>query len=366
METTYDPIVAGPEPLPFLQLRRLAAPRLGLALVLVSSRGELASFPGGSPVPAARFGNYRSAYYIDTAEHQLYLDAQLPSSDPGFVFQAHLTYRCQVADPADVARRQIRDIGGLVAPRLVATMRAASRRSDIAESSRAEEAIEEALHAMIADPAVEITGCGIELPVQADEAASSGRSFRDTHRETRLTGMKVGPMRELLAGGNPALLALHLANHPEDTGPVMEMIVAGDIAEAGNMLHAIGIMYGRGGSDDEPFETRDERKKLMDRFLDRALPAGTLYSSGMTADGEARSRGSRLRGSLAGPPADAERRAIGAAVVGESEGLPPGAPGAKRDDRGSHGRRSDGDTLRPSRIVPPRPGRRDPDRDDEA
>ena len=61
-------------------------------------------------MPAARLGNYRSAYYIDTAEHLLYLDAQLPSSDPGFVFQAHLTYRCRVTDAADVARRQIRDM----------------------------------------------------------------------------------------------------------------------------------------------------------------------------------------------------------------------------------------------------------------
>lgn len=364
METTYDPIVGGPEPLPFLQLRRLAAPRLGLALVLVSSRGELVSFPGGSPAPAARFGNYRSAYYIDTAEHQLYLDAQLPSSDPGFVFQAHLTYRCRVTDPADVARRQIRDMRSLVAPRLVATMRGASRRLDIAESSRAEEAIEEALRSVSADLAVEITGCGIELPVHADEAASSGRSFRDTHRATRLTGMKVGPMRELLAGGNPALLALHLANHPDDTGPVMEMIVAGDIAEARNMLQAISIMYGRSGSDDEPFETRDERKKLMDRFLTRALPAGTLYGSETAADAGPRSGGSRLRGSLAGP-ADPGRKVISTAVVGKDEVPPPGEP-TPRDGGGSRERPGYGETLRPSRVVPPRPGRRDPDHDEDS
>jgi hypothetical protein len=311
-------------------------------------------------VPAARLGNYRSAYYIDTAEHLLYLDAQLPSSDPGFVFQAHLTYRCRVTDAADVARRQIRDMRSLVAPRLVATMRGASRRLDIAESSRAEEAIEEALRSVSCDPAVEISGCGIELPVHADEAASSGRSFRETHRETRLTEMKVGPMRELLAGGNPALLALHLANHPDDTGPVMEMIVAGDIAEAQNMLQAISMMYGRSGSDEEPFETRDERKKLMDRFLTRALPTGTLHGAGTGADAGPRPSGSRLRGSLA---ADPGRKVISASVVGDTGESPRGT--ADRDDgRPTEGRPDGSGAPRPSRIVTSRPVRRDPDSDE--
>jgi hypothetical protein len=362
MEATYDPIVGGPEPLKYWKWRRLGAPRLGLTLVLISSRGELVTFPGGSPVPAARLGNYRSAYYIDTAEHLLYLDAQLSSSDPGFVFQARLTYRCRVTDAADVARRQIRDMRSLVAPRLVATMRAASRGLDIAESAQAEEAIEVALASVSCDSAVEITGCGIEFPLRADEAESSGRSFRDTHRGTRLTGMKVGPMRKLLEGGNPALLALHLANHPEDTGPVMEMIVAGDIAEAHNMLQAISIMYGRSGSDDEPFETRDERKKLMDRFLTRGLPAGTLYGSGTTPDAGSRSGESRLRGSLAGS-ADTARKVISASVVSDTEETPREAPSERNDGRPDGGRR---DFPRPSRIKTSRPERRDPDGDEES
>ncbi len=361
METTYDPIVGGPERLPFLQLRPLAAPRLGVAVVLVSSRGDLVTCPGGAPLPAARFGNYRSVYYLDTAEHQLLLDTQLPSSDPGFVFQAHLTYRCRVTDPADVARRQIRDIGGLVAPHLVATMRAASRRLDIAETSRAEEAIQKALDTVSCDPAVDVSGCRVELPVHRDEAESSGRSFRETHRSTRLTGMKVDPMRELLAGGNPALLALHLANHPGDTGAVMEMVVAGDIAEARNMLQAISIMYGRSGPDEEPFDTRDERRKLMDRFLARALPAaGGMHGGAVASEADPRSHGSRLRGSLArdsGPG----RLVIGS-VVDEHDHPAAEPPGAGGDEAGPGGR-SGG--PRSSRVVLPRPSRPDPDGDEE-
>ena len=108
-------------------------------------------------------------------------------------------------------------------------------------------------------------------------------------------------MRELLEGGSPALLALHLSSHPEDTGPLVEMMVAGDIAEAQNMLQAISIMYGRDGKE-EPFESRDERKKLMERFLSRALPTGGRYigRSRRGRDRDDRPRGgSRLRGSLA-------------------------------------------------------------------
>jgi hypothetical protein len=329
MESTYDPIVGGPEQLPFFQLRSLASPRLGVALVLVSAKGELVTSAAGSPAPPGRFGNYRSVYYIDTAEHQLFLDAQLPSADPGFVFQAHLTYRCRVADPAEVARRQIHDIGELVRPQLTAAMRAATRRLDIGESARAEEAIENALLEIACDPAVEVSQCQAELPVHADEAASSARSYRETRRSTRLTGMRVGPMRELLAGGSPDLLALHLANHPEDTGPIMEMLVAGDIAEAQNMLQAIGIMYGRPGAEEEPFETREERKQLMDRFLTRALPTGSLYGGRGAARGEGRpGGGSRLRGSLA-RPAGRDPLMIEGEVVGEAESSDAHPPTAR-------------------------------------
>jgi hypothetical protein len=362
METTYDPIIGGPETLPFLQLRSLAAPRLGVALVLVSDRGELLAIPGGSPVPAVRFGNYRTAYYIDTAEHHLALNVQLPSADPGFAFQANLTYRCRVNDPAAVARRQIHDIGALVNPCLIAAMRTASRRLDIAESADAEEAIQRALRSVSCDPAVEVSNWGVELPLHADEAASSGRTFRETRRTTRLTKEKVEPLREILAGGNPALLALHLANHPEDTGPAMEMLVAGEIAEARNMLQAISIMYGHSGPDDEPFDTRDERKMLMDRFLTRALPSGPLYGGEASPRTEPRLRGSRLRGSLTGP-SSLERRVISAEVVSDAEDYPAGGGGTPREGEPHRDRPG---TPRRSRIVTSKPARRDPDSEEDS
>jgi hypothetical protein len=140
----------------------------------------------------------------------------------------------------------------------------------------------------------------------------------------------------------------------------MEMIVAGDIAEAQNMLQAISMMYGRSGSDEEPFETRDERKKLMDRFLTRALPTGTLYGAGTGADAGPRPSGSRLRGSLA---ADPGRKVISASVVGDTGESPRGT--ADRDDgRPTEGRPDGSGAPRPSRIVTSRPVRRDPDSDE--
>jgi hypothetical protein len=351
METTYDPILGGPEQLPYMQLRPLPRPRLGTALVLVSARGELVTFLAGSPAPAVRFGNYRSAYYIDTAEHPLVLNVQLPSSDPGFMFQARLSYRCRVIDPADIAARQLHDIGGLLRPLLIPLMRSATYRLDIAQSAIAEDAVENALRTADSDPAVKISSCSVEFPVLADEAASSGHAFRETHRSNRITEMKVEPLQKLLAGGSPDLLALHLAHHPEDTGPVMEMIVAGDIAEAQNMLQAISIMYGRNGGDEEPFETREERKHLMERFLARALPAGGRYVGGSgTSSDEKRRGGSRLRGTLSRNSDDPPRLVVSEAI---SEDGARGAASVRRT---------------PDSVDEPssRRSRRDPDADDEA
>ena len=355
MEATYDPIVSGPEQVSLVQLRPLARPQLGLALVLVAPSGELLTFESGTPVRIPAVGRARTMYLIDTAEHQLFLEAQLPSSDPAFVFMAHLTYRTRVADPAAIASRQIRDIGELLRPYLVGAMRAATRRVDIAHAARAEEAIEAALATVVCDRAVTVSNYHVELPVQADEAASSGRSFRETTRTLRLSEIKASQMRDLLAGGSPDLLALHLAEHPEDTGAIIEMIVAGDIAEGRNMLQAISIMYGRGGSDDEPFDSHDERRKLMDRFLARALPAGSVWDgpAGPGSDrGGARSEGSRLggsrlRGSLARSP---EPPIIDVSVVEPADDESPGSGGREEA---------------PGRRAGPSPARRDPDLDDE-
>jgi hypothetical protein len=363
MATTYDPILGGPDQLPYMQWRTLPPPQLGTTLVLISSGGDLVTCRAGAPVPAVRFGNYRTAYYIDVTEHQLVLDAQLPSSDPGFIFYVRLTYRCQVTDAAQVAARQIRDVGELLGPRLITTMRTVARRIDISRASTAEEAVHDALSGVSFDPAVQITVGSVEFPVHADEAADSGRTFREVHRTNRLNEMKVGPMRELLAGGSPDLLALHLATHPEDTGPVMEMIVAGDIAEAQNMLQAISIMYGRDGGEEEPFESRDERKKLMERFLSRALPTGGRYVGGPGSrdrhDDGSRG-GSRLRGSLTQGSRD-DRPAIRAPVIDD---------GREEPHRGGTRRSADPSPEPSARDQPPRrqepSGRRDPDADGEA
>jgi hypothetical protein len=362
METTYDPILGGPDQLPYMQVRALPPPQLGTALVLISSRGDLVTCRAGAPVPSIRFGNYRTAYYIDVTEHQLVLDAQLPSSASGFVFYVHLTYRCRVIDAARVADRQIRDVGELLGPRLTTSMRVAARRIDISDTSDAEEAVHDALTRGSFDPSLEITVGSVEFPVHADEAADSSRTIREAHRTNRLNEIKVGPMRKLLAGGSPDLLALHLATHPEDTGPTMEMIVAGDMAEAQNMLQAISIMYGRDGGEEEPFESRDERKRLMERFLSRALPTGGgRYISGPGAhdrhdDGPR--GGSRLRGSLSRGSRD-EHLAISAEVVDHGHDEPYGADGRRSDPSP----RSSAPDPAHRRREPS--SRRDPDADDE-
>jgi hypothetical protein len=143
----------------------------------------------------------------------------------------------------------------------------------------------------------------------------------------------------------------------------MEMIVAGDIAEAQNMLQAISIMYGRDGGEEEPFESRDERKKLMERFLSRALPTGGRYVGGPGSrdrhDDGSRG-GSRLRGSLTQGSRD-DRPAIRAPVIDD---------GREEPHRGGTRRSADPSPEPSARDQPPRrqepSGRRDPDADGEA
>lgn len=152
---TYDPILETATP--------LTTPRAGTALVLETAHSEPLVVLHGEQLPTRPFGAYRRSHLVDLTLHALELDAELPSQDRSFSFDATVSFTCQVTNPAMVAVAGIHDLTGAIRPRLVKILRAVAQRYDVLDVALAEAALNSALDRYYGNSAVRLGQFVVEL-----------------------------------------------------------------------------------------------------------------------------------------------------------------------------------------------------------
>ncbi|MFD4755981.1 MULTISPECIES: SPFH domain-containing protein [unclassified Streptomyces] len=117
------------------------------ALVLLAPNGKAHTYlPGQQPTRGELVsGNFRTLYEVDLGVRHLSLRHELPSRGDAAFFVAEVDLTWRVTDAAVIVNRRIRDVRALVEPRLRSLMRRATRRFDIEDSAKAEDAVAEAL-----------------------------------------------------------------------------------------------------------------------------------------------------------------------------------------------------------------------------
>ncbi|MER5206254.1 hypothetical protein [Streptomyces sp. NPDC002825] len=326
-EQTYDPVLSFEE-LPKWRLTKpVRPPEPGRAVVLVRESGTSLTIRSGEEIPSSRFGAYSGMFTVDLTEHRLILDIPLLSRDPTFSFRSRIDLVCRVADPAQVVARGIRDMSGALFGHLRKTLREVAREYDIAEFHQAERALNGAMAGFTGDDAIRLRNVQVELLVDEDEIATSGREFRDVVRETRLAGMRRGRHLDMIREeGLDGLIAEIM----EKEGPraALTWIEKNEAEKREVKREIMRLVLERGDADREPFEQAE---------LERTVLEEVLRESDGLFDGAAR-RG-RLRGSLA--------RAI--------EPAPEPAPEPSYEEPGP--RRLRGEVIREDRPRPrPRSG----------
>ncbi|GGP00216.1 hypothetical protein [Wenjunlia tyrosinilytica] len=290
-QLTYDPIVDSQDLSPVRLLSPLRSPAPGHALVLVPYRGPAVTVEPGDEIPSARFGTYRKVFTVDTGDRRLVLSIPLLSRDATFAFQSTVGLTCQVIDPGEIVARGIHDMSGALFGHMRRMMRGVSRHYDIAEFHEAEAALNDAVRDFPGDTAIQLRNIHVELLVDADEAATSGRKYRDVVRETRLAGMR--RQRHLDMMHEHGVEGL-LAEIVEREGPqaALTWIEKAEAAERAELLKTFHMVLERGDADREPFEIAEAERDVMSRVL-----GGSTAPFGGT-------RGSRFRGSLASADPD--------------------------------------------------------------
>ncbi|MFE9741474.1 hypothetical protein [Streptomyces sp. NPDC006477] len=284
---TYDPVLSYEE-LPKWRLTSpVRPPQPGRALVLVRDSGPSLTIRSGEEIPSSRFGAYNGMFTVDMTEHRLVLDIPLLSRDPTFSFRSRVDLVCRVADPAQVVSRGIRDMSATLFDYLRKTLREVARDYDIADFHEAERALNGTVAGFTGDDAVRLRNVHVELLVDEDEIATSGRAYRDVVRETRLSGMRRGRHLDMIREeGLDGLIAEIM----EKEGPraALTWIEKNEAEKREVRREIMRLVLERGDSDREPFEQAELERTVLEEVL----------REGDGLFGGAARRG-RLRGSLA-------------------------------------------------------------------
>ncbi|MFH8422526.1 hypothetical protein [Streptomyces sp. NPDC018038] len=351
-QQTYDPVLSYEE-LPKWRLTSpVRPPQPGRALVLVRESGPSLTVRNGEEIPSSRFGAYSGMFTVDLTEHRLVLDIPLLSRDHTFSFRSRVDLVCRVADPAQVVDRGIRDMSETLFDYLRKTLREVSREYDIAQFHQAEVALNATVAGFTGDDAVRLRGVHVELLVDEDEIATSGRDFRNVVRETRLAGMRRARHVDMIREeGLDGLIAEIM----EKEGPRAALTwIEKNEAEKREVRQSImRLVLERGDADREPFEQAELERTILEEVLregdglfDGAARRGRLRGSlaraadppaalgpGHGPEDEPRPRDA-LRGEVvrdAGPTRPGRSRISGTYGTGRTGGYGPGARAADHD-----------------------------------
>ncbi|OIJ85893.1 hypothetical protein BIV25_42355 [Streptomyces sp. MUSC 14] len=355
-EQTYDPVLSSDDVPKWRLVNPLRPPAPGRALVLVPGSGPALTIRSGEEIPSARFGSYRSVFTVDMTEHRLILDIPLLSRDPTFSFRSRVDLVCRVADPAQVVTRGIRDMSGALYGHLRKRLQSVAREHDIAEFHETEMALNAALAPFGGDDAIRLRNIQIELLVDEEEIATSGREYRDVVRETRLESMRRRRHLDMIREEGVDGL---IAGIMEKEGPraALAWIEKGEAEKREVRREVMRMVLERGDADREPFEQAELERAVLEEVL---RDGDGLFDTA--------TRRGRLRGSLARalePGADdrdedragrgGEREPLKGEVLrdryGDDDGRSPGR--ARPREEGTPGSRLSGTGSR--RPRPERP-----------
>ncbi len=267
------------------------APEPGVALVLFREGHPMVTLWPGSRLTSgeARWGNYKTAYHVDISEHSFKLVCALPCQGDAFEFRTEADVAYQVSDPVRIVERNITDARAVLEPLILATMRKVSREYMVEQSAAAEKALAERVRAESQkyDTGLKLIRFVVKLSLE-DEARNHIRQLKQIERSKTLEReqavldkqrdtidmerkqMRMDFYSPMIREGQWQLLALQLANHPEDVASVAQLISQQRQLERDNQLRALKIMLDEDAL--EGFQMEAASRRILERFVENFGP----------------------------------------------------------------------------------------------
>ena len=283
--------------------KRRPSPEPDVALVLYREGHPIITLRPGDSLTAgeAVYGKYQTVYKVDVSEHSFSFQCALPCEGDAFEFQADVHVVYTVSNPAAIVERNITDARGALEPLIMRTLRATSRKFGVEQSAKAERALMRAIEGEEYDIGLKVKRFVVKL--QLDRVAREHIrkieeiKLRTEREKAEIEGLKVVEAAQaaldeerrefekdkaeweleqkqrlmqfyspLIERGDWQLLALQLANNPDDVEKVAGRISQERQAAAEKHLEFLKIALETGAI--EEWEMNPTAKQVLRRFID--------------------------------------------------------------------------------------------------
>jgi hypothetical protein len=285
-ETTHQLIIGEEKPVLGL-FRARPTPQPGVAIVLFREGQPLVTLWPEDRLTSGEvtWGNYKVLYRVDITEHSFNFDCDIPCKGEAFDFRAKVQINYSVDKPNIIVAKKIINARQILEPLITNMMRSISRRYDVEQSAQAEEAIIKQLPIDIQqrDTGFKLSHFIVELSLE-EEARKHIRKIKQIDRdkehqkqqaeldrqrlqlEMEHTKLRMDFYSPFIQGGQWQLLALQLANHPEDVATVTQMLSKQRQVELDNQLRTLKVML----EEDviEGYQMEEACRSVLRRIVD--------------------------------------------------------------------------------------------------
>lgn len=230
MADTYNPIIGREEIKGWRVFGKRPVPDAQTALVISGEGQPLLTIKQGQrgiTNGEMMWGKYNFFYRVDLTEHRLSFRHDLPSKIEAFVFHAEVTFMCSVNDPATIVQRNVTDVRQVLEPLIIEVMRAESRNYDTEKSGIAEREIGNSIKQAIYDAGFQVHRFVLQL--SRDEEVKQIERDDEIERikeenKIKLMRMKMDFYGPMIQAGNWQMLAMQLAQNPEDVQFIVQQL----------------------------------------------------------------------------------------------------------------------------------------------
>jgi hypothetical protein len=241
---SFNPILDERSVRRFEFLHRRPQIKARVALVIVTARGNHHVYaPQQQPtIGELIWKNIRTLYEVDMGLHQTRIEADLPSTGDAFPFHAVVDVHWRVHEPSKIVTLGITDVRKVLAPPLLAQLHGVTRKFDIEQAAKAEQAARDGLKAQpigvefglwttvfprltMDEPSRHYLGTirGIDRDTEVEKLTQELRILQEKHNKFLLDD-RVRNYRAIIAAGDLDQFALQLARNPDDVQSVVSML----------------------------------------------------------------------------------------------------------------------------------------------
>lgn len=247
-----------------------ARPRVSPGAAVVYATADGLVIEEGKPLTWKDRASARQRFEVDVSDHQSTFAYQLPCHGDIFYFESIVDVSWRVTRPWEVVRRRIVDGSLLLSSRLLDELPRLTRRFDPEDVALAEEAINDRFgnRTVHLYEGLSLHRCFARLRIDPKKLEQAVALAEQMHANV-LSDNRMKAIRAAV-DGDPSFVMLHLAQNPDDTATVVNLIAENRKVDLDTRRALVQRMVEEGLLQDVDLE--EFRQRLLSQVVDLTSP----------------------------------------------------------------------------------------------